>query len=117
MIGEFIKNTTAKGCFIVLQCDYGSPDLFRALLLPDTFSTFVESIITNIPPSTYHMLVYDLEEDGLPNSIPAVEQNNNKIDVEGEGECLLVYYILYMYMCYYPCFHIQIQSLMQDHSF
>ena len=90
--GEFIQNTTASGCFIVLQSESGSPDVFRALLLPANFKTSVESIITNIPPSTYHMLVYDLEEDGLPNSTPAVEQNNS-VTVEGEGECLLVYYI------------------------
>ena len=85
MTEEFIKNTTARGCFIVLECDYGSPDVFRALLRPDSFSTSVESIITNIPPLTYHLLVYDLEEDGLPNRIPAVEQSSS-VTVEGEGE-------------------------------
>ena len=89
MTGEFIKNTTAKGCFVVLQCEDTLPDVFRVLLLPDTFNDSVNSTITNIPPSTYHLLVYDLEEDGLPNRNPAVEQSSD-ITVE-KGECLLAH--------------------------
>jgi hypothetical protein len=75
LTGEFIENTTAQGCFVVLQCEYRNPDVFRALLLPDDFSTSVQSTIHDVISSTYNMLVYDLEEDGLPNSHPAVEQN------------------------------------------
>ncbi|CAI8043109.1 hypothetical protein GBAR_LOCUS23920 [Geodia barretti] len=82
--GEFIKDTTALGCFVVLQCEYGNPDVFIALLLPDDSSTYVQSTIHDILSSTYHMFVYDLEEDGLPNSHPAVEQNTT-VTVVGNG--------------------------------
>ena len=65
--GEFIASTTAKGCFIVFQCEEGFPDVFRALLLPDNPSTTVNSTINNVPPSNYTFIIYDLEEDALPN--------------------------------------------------
>ena len=87
--GEFIESTTAQGCFIVLESEYGNPDVFRALLLPDDSSTYVQSIIDNILSSTYHVFVYDLEEDGLPSSHPAVEQSTT-VTVLGNGECLLI---------------------------
>ena len=75
----------------MLQCEYGSPDVFRALLLPDNFNNSVYSVIDDIPPSTYGLFVYDLEKDGLPNNIPAVKQNNS-VTVKGEGKYLLIYY-------------------------
>ena len=83
--GKFIEETRAKGCFVVLQCEYGSPDVFRALLLPNNFSGSVENTIDGVPASTYTMLVYDLEEDGLPNTKPAVEQSRNVTVDDGEG--------------------------------
>ena len=83
---KFIEGTKAKGCFAVFQCEYGSPDVFRALLLPN-----LNSVIIDVPASTYSMLVYDLEEDGLPNTKPAVEQSRT-VTVEGGGKCLLIYY-------------------------
>ncbi|CAI8024257.1 hypothetical protein GBAR_LOCUS14105 [Geodia barretti] len=43
--GEFIESTTAQGCFIVLESEYGNPDVFRALLLPDDSSTYVPQSI------------------------------------------------------------------------
>ena len=89
LTGEFIENTTAEGCFVVLQCEYRNPDVFRALLLPNNSSTYVKSTIHDVVSSTYHTLVYDLEEDGLPNSHPAVEQNTT-VTVTGNGECLLI---------------------------
>ena len=87
--GEFIESTTAQGCFVVLECEYGNPDVFRALLLPDEISISVKSTILNILSSKYNMFVYDLEEDGRPNSHPAVEQSTT-ITVVGNGECLLI---------------------------
>ena len=83
---KFIQGTKAKGCFAVFQCEYGSPDVFRALLLPN-----LNSVIIDVPASTYSMLVYDLEEDGLPNTKPAVEQSRT-VTVEGGGKRLLIYY-------------------------
>ena len=84
MTGKFIEETRAKGCFVVLQCQYGSPDVFIALLLPKDFSGSVESTIDGVPASTYSVLVYDLEEDGLPNTKPAVEQSKT-FTVIGKG--------------------------------
>ncbi|CAI8006821.1 hypothetical protein GBAR_LOCUS4919, partial [Geodia barretti] len=73
--GEFIESTTAQGFFVVLECECGNSDVFRALLLPDDSSTYVQSTIRNISSSRYNMFVYDLEEDGRPNSHPSVEQS------------------------------------------
>ncbi|CAI8038559.1 hypothetical protein GBAR_LOCUS21502 [Geodia barretti] len=84
LTGEFIKDTTAQGCFVVLQCEYGNPDVFRVVLLPDDSSTSVESTIHDILSSTYNMLVYDLEEDELRSRHPAVEQSTN-VTVMGNG--------------------------------
>ena len=80
--GEFIENTTAEGCFIVLQCEEESLDVFIALPLPDDGGTNVSSTIDSIPPSTYTMLVYDLEQDGLPNTHLAFKNESNIVTVD-----------------------------------
>ena len=66
--GNFITNSSAKGLFLVLHSDDGSPDKFRTLLRGDREESLSNSI--TVPPSTYSVLVYDVEENGLPNSIP-----------------------------------------------
>ena len=71
---EFITSTTARGCFMVLESEDGSPDEFRALLRTDSSTTLVTTI-DNVPPSTYTPLFYDLEQDGLPNMNLAYEQS------------------------------------------
>ena len=79
MTVEFIENTTAKGCFIVLQNSPMSPDMFVAV--PRS-----QSSIENIPASMYSLaFVYDLEQDGMPNRSPAYEQTNT-ITVSGKGK-------------------------------
>ena len=87
--GEFIEDTTAEGCFIVLQCEEESPDVFIALPLPDDAGTNVSITISSIPSSTYTMLVYDLEQDGLPNT--AIELVCIFNDIAGDVSCVLVY--------------------------
>ena len=83
MTGEFVSNSAAKGVFIVLQSvDGSSPDVFRAVLRPESGMTLTD-VIAAVPPSTYLPAFYDLEEDGLPNSSPAVEQNDS-LTVQGE---------------------------------
>ena len=69
--GKFIKNTRARGCFIVFQSDNGSPDVFRSLLRPNSSIT-VADYIRSVPPSTYQMFVHDMEHDGCPNESPAL---------------------------------------------
>ena len=78
MTVEFIENTTAKGCFIVLQNSSVSLDTFVAVPRSQTS-------IENIPASMYAVFVYDLEQNGIPNTSPAYEQTNY-ITVSGEGK-------------------------------
>ena len=52
VIGYFINNTIAKGFFVVLQCDDGSADVFRAVLPRENSSTSLSRAINNVPPST-----------------------------------------------------------------
>ena len=85
MTGELVTNTTAKGCFIVLQCEDESPDVFRAAPRPDKSTTSVISVITNVPPSNYTVIVYDLEEDGLPATTPSLELIDRLRVMEMEG--------------------------------
>ena len=83
--GEFIKNTTATGCLLVLQSEDGAPDVFRALLRPDSSTTLTSTV--TVPSSTYTVSVHDLEQDGLPNSRPAYTGSSG-VSVHGAGECV-----------------------------
>ena len=67
---HFISNSRAIGCFVVLQSDSGSPDEFRVLLRSGSDLTVTDMI--SVPPSTYTLYVYDLEEDGHVNKEPAI---------------------------------------------
>ena len=58
------------GCLVVLQSDSGSPDEFRVLLRSGSDLTVTDMI--SVPPSTYTLYVYDLEEDGHVNREPAI---------------------------------------------
>ena len=72
--GEFMSGSRATRCLVVLQGPPTSPDIFRALLRTqsqDTVSTTVP-----VPPSTYTVYGYDLEENGLPNTMPAILLEN-----------------------------------------
>ena len=69
--GEFLSGSRAVGCLVVLQGPPTSPDiLFRALLRTQSQETV--STTVPVPPSTYSVYGYDLEENGLPNTMPAV---------------------------------------------
>ena len=59
--GVFATNSAAKGLFVVLTSDDGLQDEFRAVLREGQGSGIT------VPPSTYTVLVYDLEENALPN--------------------------------------------------
>ena len=68
--GELMSGSQAAGCLVVLQGPPTSPDIFRALQRTqsgDTVSTTIP-----LPPSNYTVYGYDLEENGLPNTMPAV---------------------------------------------
>ena len=79
--GEFMSGSRAAGCLVVLQGPPSSPDIFRALLRAqsqDTVSTTV-----HVPPSTYTVYGYDLEENGLPNTMPAVVLESQIVNTSG----------------------------------
>ena len=70
MTGHFINNSIAMGCFLVLKCDDGSPDEFRALLR--NILELIVNAIVDAPSSDYTMYVFDLEMNGDINPKPAV---------------------------------------------
>ena len=72
---EFIVNSPAQGCFIVVKSQSPSPDRMMAVL-----NTSVPAEVTGLEPNIYDILVYDVEETGLPNETPAVEIYNENID-------------------------------------
>ena len=77
VIEVFVADSAAKGVFVVLQSeDDGSGDEFRAVLREGQG----DSAIT-VPPSTYTLLVYDLEENALPSENVAFT-SSEKITVE-----------------------------------
>lgn len=68
---EFIINSDAIGCFVVLQPHDGSDDIFKAL-----FRNNLHFHVIRLPPSAYMVYVYDLESDGHINEMPAYFLNN-----------------------------------------
>ena len=66
--GEFISDSRAAGCLLVLVGPSTSPDIFRALQRPH----LEQGTTVRVLPSTYTVYGYDIEEDELPNTMPAV---------------------------------------------
>ena len=77
----FATDSSAIGLFVVLQCEDGSPDEFRAVLREGQG----ESGIT-VPPSTYTLLAYDLEENFLPHDNVAFISPETIIVEDGKKE-------------------------------
>ena len=67
--GTFITESLARGCFIVIECDEDTADIFVAIEREGTDQIVDESIA--VPPSSYIVYAYDLEENTLPHHIPA----------------------------------------------
>ena len=78
LIAKLIINSSARGCFIALLSEDGSPDEFRAFLRSQHNSVLMGTI-ENLLPSTYTILVYDIEENGVPNRNPAYELSNGVV--------------------------------------
>ena len=89
--GELMSGSQAAGCLVVLQGPPTSPDIFRALQRTQSGDT----VSTTIPlsPSNYTVYGYDLEENGLPNTMPAVILET-QISSSYPG-----YYKLFLEMC------------------
>ena len=67
--GTFITNSLARGCFLVIQCNEDTADIFVAIEREGSDQIVNESI--PVPPSSYIVYAYDLEENTLPHRIPA----------------------------------------------
>ena len=80
MTGEFITDSRARGCFIVIISNDNIADILRALQQKDSSVTHIEDVI-NVPPSTYTVYAYDLEENALPNPFPANTTSNDTITI------------------------------------
>ena len=89
------KNTVAKGCFIVLKSVEGHPDVFMALFVVKDGNK-IKRTIANVLPSTYHPLLYDLEENGLPRKNPAYKEHDT-LTVDGDGRVIVIVSILHFY--------------------
>ena len=85
--GEFVSGSRAAGCLVVLQGPPTFPDIFTALLR--TQPQDIVSTTVLVPPSTYTVYGYDVEENDLPYTMPAVVLENQTIINSGiDGNCL-----------------------------
>ena len=67
--GKLIPNSSAEGCFLVVQCNYSTEITFFALNRNGRSRNLNRTI--PMPPSNYTVYAHDLEKDGLPNMRPA----------------------------------------------
>ncbi|CAI8045438.1 hypothetical protein GBAR_LOCUS25133 [Geodia barretti] len=67
--GVLIGNSRAKGCFVVIQCNFSTQITFIALKRNGENRRLSGAIST--PTSNYTVYMHDLEKDGLPNVHPA----------------------------------------------
>ena len=74
MTAEFMRGSPAAGCLLVLQGSPLFPDIFR--VLHKSNSQEKASTSFNVRPSIYTVYGYDVEENALPNSMPAVVLEN-----------------------------------------
>ena len=81
--GEFLSGPRAEGCLVVFQGPPTSPDIFRVLQRTQSQDSVSTSV--HLPPSTYTVYGYDVEENGLPNTTPAVVlEREISNDIEGQ---------------------------------
>ena len=67
--GDFITDSFAKGCLIVLKCNETTEDKYQAIPWNGSEPTVSETI--KVPSSTYTVYAYDIENNGLPYVMPA----------------------------------------------
>ena len=68
---EFINGTSAIGSFITIQCQKSESDHYRSMDRNE-----VPDVISLQYVDTCKVLVYDLEVDGLPSTLPAITEEN-----------------------------------------
>ena len=67
---EFIEESSALGCFVVLEDHFNTNITFVVLKQNAMDSTISQNI--SVSASTYTVYFYDLEDNALPNTHPAV---------------------------------------------
>lgn len=75
----FINESSAVGCFIVVQSAQNRPDQYRRLTRNGTIASDVISVPLDGTGCT--VLVYDLKQNGLPSKMPAIEVNKNTEEI------------------------------------
>ena len=83
--GELIGNSSAKGCFVAIQCNFSTPITFIALKRNGENQRLSGAI--SMPASNYTVYVHDLEKDGLPNIHPANLVPSSVEITHGEEKC------------------------------
>ena len=81
---DLITGSLARGLFIVFVSGEGSPDEFRSVLRE---GEGVNRTIPAPPPSTYSLLLYDLEDNTLPNTMPALQPEQQMLVETGSYKC------------------------------
>ena len=89
--GEFITDSFAVGCFIVLQCNESTADIYRAIILSRNELEQTVSVTIDVPSATYKVYAYDIEDDGLPYEMPANIPENDTIIITAESKLVIRY--------------------------
>ena len=85
--GTFITNSLARGCFIVIKNSSSDADIFVAIEREGSEQVLTEPI--PVPPSSYIVYAYDLEDNTLPHHIPAnIPSPDDQIIINNTGEFL-----------------------------
>lgn len=67
---DFISGTSAMGSFIIMQCQKNESDHYR----PMDRNEVPDFVSLPYMDSGYKVLVYDLEQNGLPSTLPAITE-------------------------------------------
>ena len=75
----FINGSSAKGFFIAIQCETTESDHYRSM--------DIDKAMISVPhvDTGYTVFVYDLEQNGLPHTMPAVEVDEVYVKQPSKG--------------------------------
>ena len=83
---DFIEGSSALGCFVVLEDHFSTEDTF-VLLKRNAMDSESQNI--SVSASTYTVYFYDIENNALPNSHPAVS-TLQVVSVNGSSKFIVV---------------------------
>ena len=85
---EFVEESSALGCFVVLEDHFSTEDTFFVLKRNAMDSTILSQNIS-VSASTYTVYFYDFEDNALPNTHPAVS-TFQVVSVNGSSKFIVV---------------------------